>query len=178
MSDIKQTKLPGTGKTITFRSYDLERDPDKIVKTLFSAATSTKIRRADHFFTEDPNHRKRFVAEIENDLHGTITVVRDHIPSTKYRATLYSVVVSPEYRGTQLASLLLAYCEKRVRELGVRMLFTSTMSDNIPTQKFFLKHHYTQYGELPVVEFNNNDPQHDSIIINHTLKEVLFYKLL
>ena len=135
----------------TIREYNLESDVELIIKYLFTDIAADELRIADKFFLEHPESRKRFVVEIDHELHSTCVIVRDEINPQSGKFTLYSMVTSPQYRGKGISKALMDYVLAYVRENNGRFLLLSTSEDNQGAQIFYSKVGFKQYGKLPNV---------------------------
>jgi len=143
------------GTTVLLRTYNLETDPPLIVKHCFSLSSEEEIRQGDTFFTEKRG-RVRLVAEIGGEIHGTVTLGQSEYSLCQHKARLFSVVISSAFRGTGLASLLIEFCKRVAREMGIRILLTDTWETNKRARSFYEKVGFVQYGQLP-----DGLPSHD-----------------
>jgi hypothetical protein len=123
---------------IQFRPYDFEKDPEQIVKYLYTDYQSSEgiqsIRVEDSIFKNKQKDNIRFVAEINGELHSSLVLMRDD-EETSF--SLYSLVTSEQMRGIGLASGLFAYAKVWVKLQSGLVIRSSTAIDNIRAQKFF-----------------------------------------
>lgn len=151
-----------------FREYDFIEDPEKITKHLFTlfqgAEMIEKLREADLFFLDDPDNRKRFVVEVDAELHATCVVLKENIGGSIGKYSLHSVVASEEYQGKGLAIYMIENIFSWVRDNGGRMVILSTEATNTRARKFYEKLGFLQYGVLPKGYKKNNDEYIDEIL--------------
>ncbi|MHA1111821.1 MAG: GNAT family N-acetyltransferase [Promethearchaeota archaeon] len=147
-------KVPFQDTHVILREYDLINDPEKLAVHLFNQmetkeANIQSIREGDKWFEDRFYFRKRLIAEIEGELHATLTMEKGLNRFTEHRFRLFSVVTSPQYRGTGLSQILLDYTKEWTKEHGSTILLVETWEDNIPARKFYEKMGFIQYASLP-----------------------------
>lgn len=108
-----------------------------------------ELRKADQFFFEKTESRKRFVVEIDNELHSTCVIMGDELNPASGKFTLFSMVTSKQYRGKGMSKALMDYVLAYVQKQGAKHLLLSTAEDNLGAQIFYEKVGFKQYGKLP-----------------------------
>jgi len=94
---------------------------------------------------------KRFVAFVENEVAGTLTV-------TKYKQKIWEiryVYTNPSYRRREIASNLLSYAFSFLRRVGARKVILDVLHDNEPAKRLYEKFGFTIltqffWGEGPI----------------------------
>ena len=130
---------------IKFRPYDFDNDPKRIVKHLYRNFNShdgiDTLHREDRIFLDKPHDNIRFVAEINNELHSSLVLMRSKDPTM---FTLYSLVTSEEMRGLGLATALFGYSKVWIRLQSGLIVSASTALDNHSAQRFFSANDFRQ----------------------------------
>jgi len=138
---------------VILREYDFESDPEKLVKYLFDKMNSKEgvkeLRKEDKIFREATLGLTRFVAEIEGELHATITVEQGNSMWTEHRFRLFSIVTSLQYHGTGLSQLLFQYVKEWIIKQNGNLILVETWEDNKRACSFYEKLGFKQYGCLP-----------------------------
>ena len=130
-------------KELTFRLYVLEQDDLKLVQNLFTKMDNKKgleELRADDikcFLNSEDNFR--LVAEYENELIATITLIKENEFATSHIVHLYAVVTKKEYQGTGISGQFFDFACDWAKNIGGSKIKLSTKKDNIRAQKFFEK---------------------------------------
>jgi ribosomal protein S18 acetylase RimI-like enzyme len=73
------------------------------------------------------------------------------ITLTENRFDLYWIAVRKDFQGNGLGGLLIREGEKKIRELGGRIVYveTSSRKDYWPTLAFYKKHRYLEIARIP-----------------------------
>lgn len=146
-------RVPFQSTQVILREYDLEFDPEKLVKFLFDKMNSEQgikeLKEGDKWLHDPERNRKRFVAEIDEELYATITVEQEDGALTGHRFRLYAVVTTKHYQGTGLSQLLFQYVKEWIREQQGKLVLVETWEDNIGARKFYKKIGFAQYAILP-----------------------------
>ncbi|QEE18029.1 N-acetyltransferase family protein [Promethearchaeum syntrophicum] len=144
--DFNETK-------VTFREYNFDLDPPKLVIYLFDQMNSEegilKVREGDAWFHDPHITRVRLVAEIDGELCATCTLEGCLGPKPNDKFNLSSVVTSPVYRGTGLSRLMFNFACEWAKNQGGRMLLVETWDNNYVAKAFYEKLGFKQYGILP-----------------------------
>jgi hypothetical protein len=135
--------------TIIFREYNVDRDPEKIVKFLYTDFDSEEgiqsIINDDAIFRESPEDSARFVAEINGELHASLVLIRKKDNPENF--TLHSLVTSVKMRQKGLANALFSMSKIWVTLQGGTCIESSTALDNVAAQKFFDANDFREVGK-------------------------------
>ncbi len=147
-------KVPFQSTEVILREYDFDSDPEKLVVHLFNQMGSLEeniqsVKEGDKWFHERFYYRKRFVAEIKDELVATTTVERGLSLFTEHRYTLHAVVTAKHYQGTGLSQLLFDFIKEWIKEQKGKLILVETWEDNIAARKFYEKLGFQQYASLP-----------------------------
>lgn len=137
------------GTDIVFRPYDFEEDPPRLVKHLFTSTSEQNIRDENPFFKEEGKLRVRLVAEIDGELHATLTLIREDLVHGKHIVRVFSSATSETHRGTGLSLQMMEYGKNAACELSIKIMLTDTWASNNRARAFYEKCGFLQYGVLP-----------------------------
>ncbi|TFG21444.1 MAG: GNAT family N-acetyltransferase [Promethearchaeota archaeon] len=101
------------------------------------------VKEGDKWFHERYYYRKRFVAEINNELERGLSILTEH------RYTLHAMVTAKRYQGTGLSQLLFNFIKEWIKEHKGKLILVETWEDNIAARKFYEKLGFQQYASLP-----------------------------
>ena len=126
-----------------FRLYDSKKDDLKLVTTLFTKMNSKEgledLRLGDKTTFIGSNENFRLVAECNNQLVATITLMKKREFVQKRIVNMYSVVTKEEFRKTGVSGEFFEFACKWASNIGGSSIQLSTKKDNIRAQKFFEK---------------------------------------
>lgn len=131
------------GKKVILRLYNSEIDNKKLVKTLFTKMDSEEGLKELHegdkeyFINSELNYR--LVAECDNELVATLTLMNEEKFKINKKMTIYSVVTKGEYQGSGVSALLFYFACSWAKRLGESEVIVNTDNWNIRAQKFYKK---------------------------------------
>jgi len=128
--------------TVLIRNAQLT-DIDALVALETACFETDRLSRRSfkHWLAAD--HRALMVAEVEKTVAGYILII--YHPGTRL-ARIYSIAVSPQYRGLGLAKQLIAAGEQAANEDGRLYLRLEVSVDNTPAIKLYETQGYQKFG--------------------------------
>lgn len=141
ISTLKTVQL--NGKDITLRLYDHKKDDKKLVASLFTKMNTEEglkeLHEGDQKYLINSKLNFRLVAEYNDELLATITLMNVDEFKINSKMTMYSVVTREDYQGTGVSQLLFDYACLWAKNLGESEVIVNTDKWNIRAQKFYLK---------------------------------------
>ena len=128
--------------TVLIRNAQLT-DIDALVALETACFETDRLSRRSfkHWLAAD--HRALLVADVEKNVAGYILII--YHPGTRL-ARIYSIAVSPQYRGLGLAKQLMAAGEQAANEEGRLYLRLEVSVDNTPAIKLYETQGYQKFG--------------------------------
>ena len=128
--------------TVLIRNAQLT-DIDALVALETACFETDRLSRRSfkHWLAAD--HRALLVADVEKIVAGYILII--YHPGTRL-ARIYSIAVSPQYRGLGLAKQLMAAGEQAANEDGRLYLRLEVSVDNTPAIKLYETQGYQKFG--------------------------------
>lgn len=96
-----------------------------------------------------------FVAEINNEVVGTMYLEIKEKSFERHIGELYSIVIAEEYRGQGICRELLLYVINYAKEHNLKKLILSVRTGT-PSEIVYQKIGFTKYGQLPEAIIENN----------------------
>lgn len=131
------------GKTVILRLYNPEIDDKRLIATLFTKMNNEEglkeLHDGDKKYFINSNKNFRLVAESDNELIATITLMNEEQFKINSRLTMFSVVTKEEYRGSGLSSKLFDFACFWAKEMGESEVIVNTDKWNVRSQKFYEK---------------------------------------
>ena len=130
-------------KEVTFRLYGLEKDDQKLVQSLFTKMNNKQGLEELHEnyikYYLDSENNFRLVADYENELISTITLMKEEEFKNTKIVHMYAVVTKKEFQGTGISGHFFEFACGWAKKIGGTRIKLSTKKDNIRAQKFYEK---------------------------------------
>lgn len=131
------------GKLVVLRLYNSKIDDKKLIKTLFTKMDNEKglkeLREGDKEYFTNSELNFRLVAECDNELIASLTLMNEEKFKINSKMTVYSVVTKKEYQGSGVSALLFNFACSWAKKLGESEVIVNTDNWNIRAQKFYEK---------------------------------------
>ena len=138
---------------LKLREYDIASDRESYMNNLFPHLNSEQgikeLDKWDEWLEDKDQTRVRLVAELNNEIIATCTLVGCMGVKPNDNFTLFSVETSKFYRGSGISQKLFDFCSTWARSKGARILLVETWVNNTTARKFYEKVGFIQFGCLP-----------------------------
>lgn len=98
-----------------------------------------------------------FGAFTGDHLIGIVGVTRPTRRKTKHVASLQSMFVEPEHRGSGAASALVGAACEHARTIGCEQMILSVSETALAARKLYARHHFEEWGRQPRAIFDGGE---------------------
>lgn len=125
-------------------------DYEDLSKNVFTEMSIEEVKKNVEFNVSDmeKNTNYYFVAELNNEVVGTIYLKYDNTSINKHMGELNSILVSNNHQGKGIFKSMFNYIIEFSKELGIEILLVSVRKRCI-SETVYQKVGFIKYGELP-----------------------------
>ncbi|MEM7128264.1 MAG: GNAT family N-acetyltransferase [Chloroflexota bacterium] len=134
---------------ITIRAVTME-DAEQLQKNCFSAMRLEQVQKAlrNTLVASAEGKEYQVVAEVNDEVVGCATLIRDTHPLRSHRAGLFGIVVHPHHQKKGIARQLVDSLSEQAQAVGIKILETSARADT-GADLVYPRLGFTEYGRLP-----------------------------